>query len=234
MIRSFLLFLLLGSSCISSKAQLGSYSFNSNVLYNDGYGIPWTYDYPFFMDGSPFFDTSFCTGSVQLLNGKTYRGLQLKLNLEQQKIIFTTGDGKAFALSQPVARLELGCNDPAKSVVFRSGFGVIDKQNERSLYQVLDSGKVLLLKFVEIRYKDSKAYNSNDMTRVYRQLPSYYLWIPGKDMVKVPGDENDLLGLLQDKRRELADTIGKEKLKPKKEADLIKIINSYNRLLQPS
>lgn len=234
MIRSLLLFVVLGFSTLPLKAQLGSYSFNSNVLYNDGYGIPWTFDFPFQMDGSPFFDTSFCSGSVQLVNGKTYGGLQLKLNLEQQKIIFTTGEGKAFALSQPVARLELGCNDPSKSVVFRSGFGAIDKQNERSLYQVLDSGKVLLLKFVEIRFKDSKAYNSNDMTRAYRQLPSYYLWIPGKDMIKVTGEENDLLGLLQDKKKELADTIYREKLKTKKEADLIKIVNRYNRLLQTS
>jgi len=186
------------------------------------------------MDGSPFFDTSYCNGSVQLTNGKTYSGLQLKLNLEQQKIIFTTGEGKAFALSQPVARLALGCNDPAKSVVFRSGFGPIDKQNERSLYQVLDSGKVLLLKFVEIRYKDDKAYNSNETTRTYRQLHAYYLWIPGKDLVKVSGDENDLLGLLQDQRKQLKDVILKDKLKVKKEADLIRIINSYNRLLQTS
>jgi len=186
------------------------------------------------MDGSPFFDTSYCAGSVQLTNGKTYRGLQLKLNLEQQKIIFHAGEGKAFALSQPVARLELGCNDPAKSVVFRSGFGAIDKQNERSLYQVLDSGKVLLLKFVEIRYKDAKAYNSNETTRTYRQLPVYYLWIPGKDLVKVTGDENDLFDLLKDQRKQLTDVILKDKLKTKKEADLIKIINSYNRLLATS
>jgi hypothetical protein len=236
MIRLVILFVALGLSSISSQAQaqLGSYSFNSNVLYNDGYGIPWTADFPFLMDGSPFFDTSYCNGSVQLTNGKTYSGLQFKLNLEQQKIIFHTSEGKAFALSQPVARLALGCNDPAKSVVFRSGFGAIDKQNERSLYQVLDSGKVLLLKFVEIRYKDSKAYNSNETTRTYRQLPSYYLWIPGKDLVKVPGDENDLLVLLQDQRKQLLDVILKDKLKAKKETDLIKIINSYNRLLQTS
>lgn len=236
MIRLVILFMALGVSSISSRAQaqLGSYSFNSNVLYNDGYGIPWSFDFPFLMDGSPFFDTSYCNGSVQLTNGKTYSGLQLKLNLEQQKIIFHTGEGKAFALSQPVARLELGCNNPSKSVVFRSGFGPIDKQNERSLYQVLDSGKVLLLKFVEIRYKDSKAYNSNDMTRTYRQLPTYYLWMPGKDLVKVPGDENDLLVLLQDQRKQLLDVILKDKLKAKKETDLIKIINRYNLLLQTS
>lgn len=234
MIRLVILFMVLGLSSISSRAQLGSYSFNSNVLYNDGYGIPWSFDFPFLMDGSPFFDTSYCNGAIQLTNGKTYRGLQLKLNLEQQKIIFHTGEGKAFALSQPVARLELSCNDPVKSVVFRSGFGPIDKQNERSLYQVLDSGKVLLLKFVEIRYKDSKAYNSNETTRTYRQLPAYYLWIPGRDLVKVPGDENDLLGLFQDQKKQLTDVILKEKLKVKREADLIKIINTYNRLLQTS
>lgn len=232
MIRVLTIFLLFCLSYAPCRAQLGSYSFNSNVLYNDGYGIPWNFDFPFFMDGSPFFDTSFCKGSVQLLNGKTYGGLELKLNLEQQKVIFTTSEGKAFALAQPVLRVELACNVQAKPVVFRSGFGAIDKQNEGSLYQVLDSGKVLLLKYVDIRYKDSKAYNSNDMTRSYRQLPSYYLWMPGKDMIKLPNDENELLGLLKDQRKQLTEAIDKDKLKFKKETDLIQIIKKYNSLSQ--
>ncbi len=234
MIRSLLPFLLFSLSCFTPKAQIGAFSFHSNVLYNDGHGIPWRFDFPFLMDGSPFFDTGYCNGSVQLLNGKTYRGLQLKLNLEEQKIIFNTHDGKVFALAQPVIRLELACNDLAEPAVFRSGFGAIDKQDERSLYQVLDSGKLLLLKYVEIRYKDSKAYNNNDITRSYRQLASYYLWIPDKDLVKVPGNENELLVLLHDQRKELINAIEKDKLKIKKEADLIKIINRYNRLVQTS
>lgn len=233
MIRSFFIVLFFSVSVVASRAQIGSYSFNSNVLYNDGYGIPWKFDFPLLMDGSPFFDTSYCDGSITLLNGKTYHGLQLKLNLEQQKVIFNTSNGNAFVLSQPVSRLELSCNGQAKNVVFRSGFGVIDKQHETSLYQVLDSGKVLLLKYVEIRYKDSKAYNSNDVSRSYRQLPFYYLWIPGKDLIKVPEAQNDLLNLLQDKRKQLTDVIDKGRLKLRKESDLITVINSYNRFSQP-
>lgn len=234
MIRSILLLLLFNCSCLISGAQIGSFSLRSNVLYSDGHGIPWRFDFPFLMEGSPFFDTSFCNGSLEMINGKTYSGLQLKLNLEQQKIIFNTSDGKTYALSQPVRRLELTCNEVAEPVVFRSGFGVIDNQNERSLYQVLDSGKVLLLKFTEIRYKDAKTYTSNDITRTYRQLPSYYLWIPGKDLIKVPGSETDLLGLLQDQQKKLTDLIGKDKLKVRREADLIRIIRKYNSITQPS
>lgn len=226
---SFILLLMLLAGF--SRAQIGSYSFsgNSNVLYNDGYGIPWSNPVLYNMDGSPFYDTSFCIGSIQLPNGKIYNGIKLKLNLEEQKILFEVEDGKAFILSVPVARVELGCNSSLQPVVFRSGFTAIDKQNERSLYQVLDSGKVLLLKHTEIRFKDSKAYNSNDMTRSYRQLPSYYLWMPGKDMVKVPGNENDLIALLSDQQKILNDAVYREKLKSRKEADLIKIIALYNR-----
>ncbi|MBL0882029.1 MAG: hypothetical protein IBJ16_01550, partial [Chitinophagaceae bacterium] len=176
------------------------------------------------------FDTSFCNGSIQLPNGKIYNGIKLKLNLEEQKILFEVEDGKAFILSVPVARVELGCSSSGPAI-FRSGFMPIDKQNERSLYQVLDSGKILLLKHSEIRFKDSKAYNSNDMTRSYRQLSSYYLWLPGKDLVKVPGNENDLIALLSDQQKILNDAIYKDKLKLRKEADLVKIIALYNRSL---
>lgn len=158
-----------------------------------------------------------------------YNGIKLKLNLEEQKIIFEVEDGKAFVLSVPVSRVELGCTGSSQATVFRSGFTAIDKQNERSLYQVLDSGKVLLLKYTEIRFKDSKGYNSNEMTRSYRQLPSYYLWIPGKDMMKISNNENDLVGMLSDQQKLLNDAILKEKWKVRKEADLIKIVSLYNR-----
>lgn len=214
----------------SVRAQIGSFSFSGNVLYNDGHGIPWKFDFPFAMDGSPFFDTSFCSGSIQLLNGKTYNGLKLKLNLEQQKIIFEAGEGRAYALSQPATRISLSCKENNKPVIFRSGFAPIDKQTDRSLYQVLDSGKVLLLKFVEIRFKDSKEYNSNDFTRAYRQLPYYYIWMAGKDLVKVPTNENELIDLLAGQRKELIEVIDKEKLKMRKESDLIKIVAKYNEL----
>ena len=231
MLKSLLwicVFVILASS---SQAQLGSYSFsgNSNVLYNDGYGIPWLNSNGYNTEGSPYYDTSFCIGSIQLPNGKMYSGIKLKLNLEEQKIIFEVEEGKAFVLSVPVSRVELGCTASTQPTIFRSGFTAIDKQNERSLYQVLDSGKVLLLKYTEIRFKDSKGYNSNDMTRSYRQLPSYYLWIPGKDMIKISTNENDLMAILSDQQKILNNAILKEKWKVRKEADLIKIIALYNR-----
>jgi len=232
--KSLLVTCLLITLASSSQAQLGSYSFSngSNVLYNDGYGIPWSNPVLYNTDGSPFYDTSFCMGSLQLPNGKTYNGIKLKLNLEEQKIIFEVEEGKAFVLSIPVARVELGCSAASKPTIFRSGFTAIDKQNDRSLYQVLDSGKILLLKYTEIRFKDSKAYNSNDMTRSYRQLPSYYLWMPGKDLIKVSGNENDLIAILSDQQKILNDAIVKEKLKVRKEADLIKIISLYNNTVK--
>lgn len=224
------IFLLFFSAICSGHAQIGSYSFsgNSNVLYNNGFGVPWSGNFPYNMEGSPFYDTGYCMGSIQLTNGKIYNGLKLKLNLEEQKIIFEAAEGKSFILTVPVARMELGCNDSQNPIVFRSGFAAIDKQDNRSLYQVLDSGTVLLLKFTEIRYKDSKSYNSNDITRNYRQLPSYYLWIPGKDLVKISLNENDLIALLSDQQKLLSNAIAKEKWKLRKEADLIRIIRLYN------
>jgi len=231
MIKSFLIAAILCIYTLSLKAQIQSFTLSSNVLYNDGYGIPWNAELPYRIEGSPFFDKGFCKGSIQLLNGKTYGDLQLKLNLEEQKVIFTGADGKTFAVSQPLARVELACNNQSESIIFRSGFGAVNKQNEQSLYQVLDSGRVLLLKFVEIRHMDSKAYNSTETTRSYRQLPYYYLWKSGKDLIKVPVDENGLLDILKDKKKELAETINNERLKIKKEADLIQVIKKYNSLL---
>jgi hypothetical protein len=47
--------------------------------------------------------------------------------------------------------------------------------------------------------------------------------------VKVPSNETELIALLSDQQKTLNDAIYKEKLKLRKETDLIKIISLYNR-----
>jgi len=182
------------------------------------------------VDGTPFFNKQYCSGSIQLTNGKIYDGLNLRLNLQENKIIVTLYDGIETVITSPVHKVMVGCNNGEQPVIFLSGLPKIDQQNERSLYQVLDSGKITLLKYIEVRYKDTKDFNGNYITRrKYYQTPAYYIWSSGKDLIKVSLKEDELLSSLSPLRKPLLNIILKENIKLKKESDLIRIIMLYNQ-----
>jgi hypothetical protein len=182
------------------------------------------------VDGTPFYNKQYCSGSIQLANGKIYDGLNLKLNLKENKIIATLYDGVEIVITSPVNKVVMGCKNAEQPVVFLAGLPKIDQQNERSFYQVLDSGKITLLKYTEVRYKDTKDYNGNYITRrKYYQTPEYYIWSSDKNLIKVSLNEDELLSSLSPLRKPLLNIILKENIKLKKESDLIRIITLYNQ-----
>lgn len=184
---------------------------------------------PEHVDGSPLFNKQYCSGMIQLVNGKTYDGLNLKLNLQENKIIVVLDDGIEAVITSPVHKVILHCNSTKPSAVFVSGLPSINNQNDKSLYQLLDSGEMSLLKYTEVRYKDTKDYNGNYITRrSYYQTPEYYVWSPGKDLLKISLNEDELLTALSPQRKLLLDILLKENIKLKKETDLIKLFTLYN------
>lgn len=105
--------------------------------------------------GSPFFYHEYSKGSIQLLDGKKYEDLNLKLNLQRQKILVALYDGVEVEITSPISKVTLYGKNELKPVIFLSGLPINGKQNERSIYQVLDSGKVMLLKYTKVRLENN-------------------------------------------------------------------------------
>jgi hypothetical protein len=181
--------------------------------------------------GSPFFYNEYSKGSIQLLSGKIHDDLNLKINLQSQKIIVALYDGVEVEITSPISKVTLYGKNDQKPVVFLSGLPIHGKQNERSIYQVLDSGKIMLLKFTKVRFENnysnvgSKLYNQ----RTYLKTPDYYVWSPGKELINISLNENELLATLRPFKNILLDIIHKEKIQIKKETDLIRIITLLNQ-----
>lgn len=218
--------------CIySGMAQIGGAEFvnQSSVLYNDGKGIPWRFVIDKKMDGSPFFDTGYNYGSIKLLRGKEYSNLRIKIHLESNTVIFESKDGDMLAVSNPIDQVSLITRN--KQVVFRSGFSPIDKNNDRTLYQQLDSGKVLLLKHVSVKFSDSNpSYGTGEITRTYSHSPTYYVWSATGGIAKAPTDEAGLTALFPEHKAAISEMMKKEKPKMKREQDLQKAIAFCNAL----
>ncbi|MFN3664920.1 MAG: hypothetical protein ACK4S0_02105 [Sediminibacterium sp.] len=183
------------------------------------------------MEGSPYLLKSFKSASIINSRGKSYANITANINLETNEIIFETPDNKKMAVSIPVSRIIFEDPETNSKQTFLSGFSPIDRLTDRSFYQLLDSGTVLLLKSYQVSFTESRGYSESTPTRVYEQNTAYYLFLPATGLVKVPRSISDVPGLFEkEKKDKLNSFIRTNQLKSRNEADLIKLIAYYNSL----
>lgn len=204
----------------------------SNAFLQDVNGHPLMLRSEYAIEGSPFFHSEYCTAELKVRNGRSYSGIKVKLNLQENLVIYDAGDGKEMVSVTPIERiLFTDCNDVSKNTILQSGFPAVDAQTTNSFYQLLDSGRLQLLKHIGINYKDIKYYGSNQTTRVFTQKETYYVYSPEKGMRKIAvKDNNSVIALLGDHKQELAAYVSSNDLRCKKEEDLLKLVRYYNGL----
>lgn len=160
-------------------------------------------------------------------NQKPITGNKFKLNLQQNRLFFLSGNGDEMEVASPVNRIEF--TDNATPAIFERGFPPIDKLGSDNFYQVLVEGKAVLLvdtKFEEVEYK---VYNSATTAKRIDKLVSYY-GVTGNKIVRISKPE-DVLLLLGDKTQQVSNYFKKENSKVKKQADLEKVFKYYNSLI---
>ncbi len=199
---------------------------------NDAFGRPMYMHADYLIEGTPFFSNDYCTARIKLRKGKTYNGIKVKLNLQENLVVYDMGDGKEMAATSAVEKIFFyDCKDSLKSKTFVSGFEPIDQQNENSFYQLLDSGAVLLLKYFQISFRDTKYYGSPNTTRVFEQKEIYYASVPGKGLLPLKKDNASVLAVLSDQQISLRKFMVANDLKCKKEEDLVRVVRYYNKVL---
>jgi len=217
----------------SGQGQRLQFMNENNSFLNDANGRPMLLHSEYLIEGSPFFNQDYCTANLKVRNGKYYQGVQVKLNLQENLVIYHTGDGKEMAAITPIEKIVfVNCADPSKNQVLLSGFPPVDGETVNSFYVLLDSGHVTLLKRIGVNYRDVKYYGSNQTTRVFEQKEMLYAYQPAKGMIRLAKEEAAVLSLLSDQRKAVQTFLTANDLKCRKETDLVKIIQFYNALQQ--
>jgi hypothetical protein len=213
-----------------SNAGVTNYS-NAQQFMNDANGRPMYMHAEYAVEGSPFFSNDYCTANLKLRKGKTYNGIKVKLNLQENLVIYDAGDGKEMIATSPIEKIEFfNCNDATKSKVLVTGYPAIDKQDVSGFYILMDSGSVQLLKHISVNYRDTKYYGDPNMTRVFEQKETYYAYSADKGMMRLSKDNNLVLTVFNNRKQELAKFIAANDLKCKREEDLVKVFAYYNSL----
>jgi len=119
-------------------------------------------------------------------------------------------------------------NKNGNLLFFEYGYPAFEKQNQKTIYQVLTKGKVTLLKYFFIQVTEAKPYSSATMLRTIEQFPRLFLYDKTLGLQKAPKSNEDLLSLYKGDAAVLKVILEKNNLKIKKEADFIQCISKLN------
>lgn len=214
------------------KSQLSVKEVMSGLqLMEDGYGRPLYMHTDYKTEGSPFFNEEYCLAKLKVLNGKQYDNIPVKINLLENLIIFKVNSTELVA-DVPIERVDFIDCQNSNIISFETGFPKIDNQNEKTLYEVLSSGKLKLLKLYKVSYRDDRPYGSATFIRYFDKTQVLYVYSKEKGISKLNKYWESLISHIAiDKRKQVASYINEHNLNPKKEDDLVTIFNYYNTSL---
>lgn len=232
-----LFFLLLQAGVFTGiSAQTGNYTgnfINAHELMTDVAGKPIYLKVEYRIEGSPFLPIEFAKADIILKGGKTFSGIDSRVNLYDNTVIAKKNDGTELVLVSNISKVHyksIMVGGRVKDFVFEKGFSAVDRLDSTTYYEVLDSGKIKLLKHYEVNYDDKRYYGQASITRVFSQKEFYYVSLPGNITRRIGKGKEGFLSILPDKKDEMGKYIDVKKIKCKNEEDWKTLIIYYNSL----
>lgn len=224
LMRALLLCLLLSFFFQTASAQ-------ANPFMKDVNGRPLYLRVTYVADGSPYLEDAYRAADITTTNNKTYTGIMTKVNLMENVVQFLSPDGVEMVATMPVKKIRFHAsgNGAASHVVLQSNDAINEPGTK--IFQVLDSGKISLLKHLKAGFRDDRRYNEATITRVFTHNPVLYALRDGREL-KVEKNREFLLQLFADKAKEIDRFIREKALKCKSEQDLVQVFQFYNALFQ--
>lgn len=176
--------------------------------------------------GTPYLDETYVEGTILFANNK--RNAPIRYNAHKDLIEFTVG-GQARVLDP---------NATIKRVNFGQSTFVVEKYNDDGItkygyFTLLDSGKAALYSKKSVKFSPfgkGKALDGGDQPAEYKRLPDeFYVKVEGGELTKVKNIKT-LVAAFPDKQDELSAFAKKEKISPRQEDELLKLIQYYNTL----
>ena len=125
-------------------------------------------------EGSAFFSDEWLKGKFYSSDGKVYDNLALKIDLVENEIYFLNDQSQELILKTPVKQIILSNIVTGQSFTFIKT-DQLCQTNPRTWFQVLDTGKALLLKSQPKQVTEYKPYGSATTEEKITTSINYYL-----------------------------------------------------------
>lgn len=216
---------------LTAKAQtLNNFSLKdigqSMLIVTDGNGKTVNLGLDMENYGSPFFDTEFNYADIQLENGQQYQNILVKINLLSNEVIFKSDDGKELAILPSIKSVIL--KKSGGNILFEYGFPAFEKQNKKTIYQILTKGETSVLKYFFVQVTEAKPYSSATMLRTIEKFPKLFVYNKNIGLQRAPKSDEDVTAVFKNDAAQINKIIADKKLKIKKEEDLVNCIAMFN------
>jgi hypothetical protein len=209
------------------NAQIGDSRADMDVIFNDmskAYNKGLKKDH-LEIDGSPFYNDDWDLADIILSNNKTLSSVPLKLNLYSSEIYYLSEKKNEVILAPGLIR-QLRFKSGGKQL-FRSGYPPVDDHTKNTFYNVLEEGRIILLKSIE---KTVSLGNDFDKRRSFVQREDYFLF---KDnALSKFKNRRSIIDLLPDKKVEITSFIEKNNFNLRNEDHLAKIVAFCNSFIE--
>lgn len=182
--------------------------------------------------GTPCFIAEYKFANIALVQGRTFVNVKMKIDLVSQETRFVSSNGVEGYISAGMVKEIKFADTTADGIIqytFRTGFPMIDKQNENNFYQVLADGKCGFVKSISKKVNERKSELSGEIAKDFETTENYYLFVKG-EMKRIKKDKDFFLAELSDKQTAVNQFIQSNKLNVKNNEHIIKLINYYNSL----
>lgn len=183
-------------------------------------------------EGSPFFSKVWSKGTVEMANGAKYTDLDLKYDQLKDGLVFKGKNDEELYFSDAIKKFTLNNTpDNGKQSVFRNGFEAYKDFTTQSFYEVITAGEISLLRKNFKTVIENREYNSANVIK--KILNNNLLYIARDN--KIIASQNDNIKVIANaidanKSSSIIEFSSKNKLSPKKEEDLKKIIEYYTSI----
>lgn len=221
---ALLSFVLAAANCMAQQ---------ENPFMNDANGRPLYLKTDYRAEGSPYFTDGYHLSEITTTSGIVYYNVKSRFNILENQLEYLTDDGKAMVATSPISKvrfLKMPDENGKLSNVSLTGGGEAINAAQSAVYELLDSGKVSLLKKITIRYRDEKKYGDAVTTRIFERKELYYAMLQNKEVKKMEKGTGFMLNLLADKKGPIASFIEKNSLKCKGTKEYLLVFSYYNSL----
>lgn len=180
--------------------------------------------------GNPYLFKDWMDGVVYFKSGRVVKQFKLKLDCARNRLMMQF-EGNAFAAESQVKEFVIYTSKKNKdSLLFRKGFPAIDKNTADTYYQVMLSGKaVLLRRYSRILVEEKQLVSSNSSHRL-EEDEAFFLY-QHEVMIPLPRNKEQLLEKLPVQSDQLKTFVAQQTLRMDKADDFLRIISKYNELI---
>jgi hypothetical protein len=212
--------------CLSAFAQ----GPHHNMFMNDAQGRPFQVRSNFVAEGSPYLYDEYQLADLTTTDGRVYKDVKVKFNLHDNELQYLNDKGEEMTTTLSISKVSFHpVKDKNGSNTVLRGAGTSLNRTGDTVFQVIDSGRLSLVKHVKVKFTDEKRYNEANTTRVFSKTETYYT-IGREGKRKFEKNKSHLLELMADKKTQVNEFIEKNDLKCKKEDELAMVFRYYNSL----